>query len=85
MLDFIDRLVAKHIFKQAVQGVQMNGWKTKTAGIAAILFGLGTIAKAISDGSWNEAQEGIAAAIGGLGMLGVGHKLDKVAAALKDS
>ena len=65
----------------------MTGWKTKTAGIAAILAGLATIIGAvattgISFETLAGAKMGFAGVVTGLGMLGLGHKLDKLTGAI---
>lgn len=65
----------------------MNGWKTKTAGVAAILGGLAAVVGAIATTGFSmetlaAAKLGFAGIVTGLGMLGLGHKLDKLTNAL---
>lgn len=66
----------------------MNGWKTKAAGIAAILGGLATVigglvANGLSMEALATAKIGGGAIVSGLGLLGIGHKLDKLTNALE--
>lgn len=58
----------------------MTGWKTKTAGIAAILTGLGLVLKGITADvfDFDSIKQGVVAIIAGLAVLGIGHKLDKI-------
>ena len=57
-MNFIERLVAKRIVKRIAKGIEMAGWKTKTAGIAAILSGGGTAINSIVNGDFSGAWEG---------------------------
>ena len=62
----------------------MRGWKTWVAAIGTILTGLGMIASGLSkDGgfSFENVQAGILTVTGGLGMIGLGHKMDKIGGA----
>lgn len=63
----------------------MNGWKTKAAGIGAILGGAAlAISGLVGDKfDFESIKQGVAGIVAGLGMLGLGHKLDKNTAALK--
>jgi len=83
-VNFIERLVAKRIVKRIAKGIEMAGWKTKTAGIAAILSGGGTAISSIVNGDFSGAWQGwlllVAPARRGLGL---GHKLDKLTGAVK--
>ena len=59
----------------------MKGWKTWVAAIGTILTGLGMIASALSrEGgfSFENIQAGVLTVVAGFGMIGLGHKLDKV-------
>ena len=49
----------------------MSGWKTYTAGAAAIAFGVYQILN-------GEAESGVNRIIEGLAIIGIGHKLDRV-------
>ena len=52
----------------------MLGWKTYAAGAAAIVFGAYQI--------WHgEAEQGVNRIIEGLAIIGMGHKLDRIAKA----
>ena len=55
----------------------MRGWKTKTAGVAAILGGAAMILNAVVTGEYENVEKGFMMAVGGLTALGLGHKLDK--------
>lgn len=57
----------------------MSGWKSKAAGIGAILGGLALVIKGVVADSldFQSIKEGIAAVIAGLGVLGVAHKIEK--------
>ena len=59
----------------------MRGWKTWVAAIGTILTGLGMVASALSkEGgfSFENVQAGILTVTAGLGMVGLGHKMDKI-------
>lgn len=53
------------------------GWKTYLAAILSILYGVGF--EGIYSNNWNAAVTYILA---GLGLLGIGHKIEKVKAKL---
>lgn len=58
----------------------MSGWKTWAAGIGAILGGAALVLKGIAGDSldFESIKQGVAAIIAGLGVLGVGHKVDRL-------
>jgi hypothetical protein len=62
----------------------MGGWKTKTAAAGTILMGLGTIlTEAITlvsgeGGDIDTVKAGFLMITAGLGMLGIGHKIEKL-------
>jgi len=82
-MNFIERFVGKQIVKRVAKEIEMSGWKTKLAGIAAILTGGGAALKAVLDGDFSGAWEGWLILVGGLTALGLGHKLDKLTGAVK--
>lgn len=51
----------------------MTGWKTLTAGILSILYGIGGYISGLHD-----IQTCLTFVLSGLALLGIGHKLDKV-------
>ena len=55
----------------------MRGWKTKTAGVAAILGGAAMILNAVVSGEYENVEKGFTMLVGGLAVIGVGHKLDR--------
>ena len=64
----------------------MQGWKTKLAGVSSILSGAGlVIGGLVSDAGpdFGQVKSGMGMVIAGLGMLGIGHKLDKLTEALQ--
>ena len=58
----------------------MGGWKTWAAGGASILTGVAMIAKDLAEGtlSMDHIQSAIAFISGGLGLIGIGHKIERV-------
>ena len=58
----------------------MSGWKTWAAGIGAIAGGVALVLKGVAGDSldFQSIKEGIAAVIAGLGIIGVGHKVDRL-------
>jgi hypothetical protein len=65
----------------------MGGWKTKLAGVGGILSGLAMVVASIvnSPFDFNNLWQGVLVIVGGLGLLGVGHKLQKLLEAIKPS
>ena len=62
----------------------MNGWKTKTGGIAMILTGLATVIQGFNEADWNKIASGMVMMSGGLAAIGIGAKLDKNTTAITD-
>lgn len=60
----------------------MTGWKTKVAGVGAILTGLGLALAGLAADPVNSTQaiQGVLVVLGGLTALGLGHKVDKLRA-----
>ena len=62
----------------------MGGWKTKTAAVGTILMGVGTVLtegiKMIQGegGDMDTIKGGFLMVTAGLGMLGIGHKIEKL-------
>ncbi len=57
----------------------MSGWKTVSAGLLTIVYGIaGTVV------GLHDPATGFQYVVAGLAVLGIGHKLDKVADTLKD-
>lgn len=56
----------------------MTGWKTLSAGIGAIAYGIGGVVAGLHD-----ANTAVSYVLSGLVALGIGHKLDKQTQALK--
>ena len=63
----------------------MQGWKTKVGGAGVILTGLGTVCAGVAADpmSMEVIVTGLTIAFGGLGAMGLGHKADKLKAALE--
>lgn len=51
----------------------MTGWKTKAAACVAIFYGVAGIFLGLHD-----VDEGVRFVVEGLGLIGIGHKLDKI-------
>lgn len=73
-----------------MEKVKIGGWKTKASATALILIGLaGVIQGAVSAASGDfesgmvAVKGGVASIAGGLGLLGIGHKAEKVKALLE--
>ena len=62
----------------------MGGWKTKTAAVGTILMGVGTVLtegiKMLQGegGDMDTIKGGFLMVTAGLGMLGIGHKIEKL-------
>ena len=58
----------------------MTGWKTWTAGLASVASGVAMILNSVvSDGfSFDALKEGIGLIVAGLGVIGIGHKVEKI-------
>lgn len=84
-MNWYENLVAKHIAKKVRKEIEMNGWKTKTAGVGAVLAGAGLVIAGLVGEQFNFdlIKQGVGSIIGGLGALGLGHKLDKLISATK--
>jgi hypothetical protein len=53
--------------------MDLTGWKTKTAGLLSITYGgLGILL------GLHEADTGMQFVVNGLGILGIGHKIEKI-------
>lgn len=63
----------------------LDGYKTKLAGVGAILLGLSTIVTSLGTGAihGHDLMNGGMIALGGLTALGVGGKLQKMIDAIK--
>ena len=55
-------------------------WRTRTAGVALVLTGLGSVLSvvALPDFDVSQLRDGVLVALGGLATLGLGGKLDKL-------
>ena len=55
-------------------------WRTRTAGVALVLTGLGSVLSvvALPDFDVSQLRDGVLVALGGLAPLGLGGKLDKL-------
>jgi ABC-type uncharacterized transport system permease subunit len=86
-MKWLDKLIAQQILKRVRKEIEMNGWKTKIAGIGGILGGLAVAIGGIVGDKFNfdAIQQGIGAVLLGLGALGIGHKIDKNTAAVQSS
>jgi hypothetical protein len=84
-VNFLERFIAKQAVKRMAKEIEVSGWKTRLAGIAAILTGGGAAMTAILDADFSGAWEGWLILIGGLTALGLGHKLDKLTATVKSA
>ena len=84
-MNFVERFIAKQAVQRIAKEIEVSGWKTRLAGIAAILTGGGAAMKAILDGDFSGAWEGWLILVGGLTALGLGHKLDKLTGAVKSA
>jgi len=51
----------------------MTGWKTKAAGLLAIFYGVIGVLLGL-----HEADAGMQFVVNGLGILGIGHKIEKI-------
>ena len=69
---FFLKQIIKFFLNKLKGNNNMTGWKTWTAGILAILYGVGVLG--IYQNDWNAAVEMI---LFGLGLLGIGHKIEK--------
>lgn len=56
----------------------MQGWKTKLAGIAGILTGVGMAISGLVNGEFDSVKEGVMLIIASLATIGIGHKVDKL-------
>lgn len=74
----LDRFL-KSAVKKVEREVRMKGWKTKLAGLSAIIGGVGLVVKSVSEGDFAGVKEGVMAVIAGLAVLGIGHKIEKAA------
>lgn len=63
----------------------LDGYKTKIAGVAGILWGLAMVGKALAAGDVDPKSiwDGVLVVIASLGTLGVGGKLQKVVDAMQ--
>ena len=60
----------------------MKGWKTWAAGLGAMLGGAALVLKGVASDSldFQSIKEGVAAIIAGLGVIGIGHKIERIGA-----
>ncbi len=82
-MNFIARAIVRAKLKSFQREAMMSGWKTKLAGIAGILTGAGMAVQGFTANDWNAVFQGWLIAVAGMAALGIGHKLDKVTAAIK--
>lgn len=62
----------------------MNGWKTYVAGAGVIATGLGIVLAGVAAKDVDQIIQGAVVALGGLATVGLGHKAQKIADALKE-
>ena len=82
-MNFVQRWIVRQQLLYIQKEVAMSGWKTKLGGIAGILTGVGAGIQGFTTGDWAQVFQGWLIAVGGLTALGVGHKRDKMTAAVK--
>ena len=84
-MNWFQGMIAKQVLKKARREIEMNGWKTKTAGIGGILAGAGLVIAGLVGERFDfeTIKQGVGAIIAGLGALGLGHKLDRLTSATK--
>ncbi len=57
----------------------MKGWKTWVGGIGMILVGIGNLALSLAGQGEADVQTGLTLITSGFAVLGIGHKLEKLA------
>ncbi len=87
-MNWFERIIARQIIKRLLKKMEANmkimgGWKTWTGALGLIFTGLGLIFTDISNASTDHLAAGLLSIFGGLGMIGLGHKIEKLMAVLK--